>query len=106
MAGGSDPVISEELVLSLARELTDTVAEIRSIRNNNSSVHINAGGVTAAVALSASVLAAVLVCLGAGWIMLKQAHMEAEMSRTRQDLQDQQAAWVTVMQSRISEAKK
>lgn len=102
---GSKATIDEELLVSLARELTDTVAEFRSVRNN-SSVNINAGGVTAALALAASVLAAVLVCLGAGWIMLKQASMEAEMARTRQDLQDQQTAWVSVMQQRISEAKK
>lgn len=106
MSGDSEQAISEELMLSLARELTDTVAEIRSVRHNNSSVNINAGGVTAALALSASILAAVLVVLSAVWIMLKQSHMEAEMSRTRQDLQDQQAAWVTVMQQRITEARK
>lgn len=102
---GSKATIDEELLVSLARELTDTVAEFRSVRNN-SSVTINAGGVTNAVSLSAAVIAVILVAFGAGWIMLKQANMESELARTRQDLQDQQTAWVAVMQQRISEAKK
>ena len=105
MEADSQQAIGADDLLSLAREMSDAAAEMRAIRTT-SSVNINAGGVTAALALAASVLAAVLVCFGANWIMLKQASMEADLARTRQDLQDQQAAWVAVMQQRISEAKK
>lgn len=101
-----DPVqVSPDDLLSLAREMSDAAAEMRAIRTT-SSVTINAGGITNAVSLTAAVLAIILAALSANWVMMRQAAMEAEMSRTRQDLQDQQAAWVAVMQQRINEAKK
>lgn len=106
MSAPDGPVLNEELLISLARELTDTAAIFREVRNSNSSVVINAGGITNAASLTAAILAIILAALSANWNMMRQAAMEAEMSRTRQDLQDQQAAWVAVMQQRISEAKK
>lgn len=105
MAVDSPSEINADDLLSLAREMSDAAAEMRAIRTQ-SSVVINAGGVTNAVSLSAAVIAVILVAFGAGWIMLKQSSMESELARTRQDLQDQQTAWVAVMQQRISEAKK
>lgn len=91
MAGGSDPVISEELVLSLARELTDTVAEIRSIRSNNSSVTVHAGGLTSAVAICVSLTATLCMLLLGFWIMWQQAEQRS-----------QQEAWIQVWQQRIA----
>lgn len=105
MEADSQQAIGADDLLSLAREMSDAAAEMRAIRTQ-SSVVINAGGVTNAVSLSAAVIAIILVGFGAGWVMLKQSSMEAELARTRQDLQDQQAAWVAVMQQRISETKK
>lgn len=88
---GSKATIDEELLVSLARELTDTVAEFRSVRNN-SSVTINAGGLTSAIAVCISLTAVFVVGLFAIWIMWQQADMKA-----------QQEAWIQVWQQRAAE---
>ena len=59
MAHDSPPPIGPEDLLSLAREMSDAAAEMRAIRTQ-SSVVINAGGITNAVAVCVSLCAVVL----------------------------------------------
>lgn len=86
----SRATIDEELLVSLARELTDTVAEFRSVRNN-SSVTINAGGLTSAVAICISLTSVLCMVLFAVWIMWQQAEQKS-----------QQEAWIQVWQQRVA----
>lgn len=96
MSGDSEQAISEELMLSLARELTDTVAEIRSVRNNNSSVTIHAGGLTSAFAVCVACSTVVIFVLFAMWVMWQVSEVKG-----------QQEAWIQVWQAKVSaESKK
>jgi hypothetical protein len=83
--------LNEDLLISLARELTDTAAVFREVRNSNSSVVINAGGLTAAVAVCVS-LTSVLCMLLLGFLLMWQ---QAEQK-------SQQEAWIQVWQQRVA----
>lgn len=87
------------------------LAALLEIRHQNrppgsSSVNINAGGITAGAALGLGGVALAVMVLFAFWVMLRLSSVQQEMVSTRQDLQDQQAAWVAVMQQKVNEAKK
>lgn len=83
--------LNEELLISLARELTDTAAIFREVRNNNSSVTINAGGLVGAVAVCVS-LTSILCMLLLGFLLMWQ----------QADQKSQQEAWIQVWQQRIA----
>lgn len=91
---GRKAEIDHELLVSLARELTDTVAEFRSVRNH-SSVTINAGGVTSALAICISLTAVTSMLLFGIWLMWQQAEQKS-----------QQEAWIQVWQQRIANERK
>ena len=91
MTGETDQTLNEELLVSLARELTDTVAEFRSVRNNNSSVTIHAGGLVNAVAVCVSISACMVFMLFAIWVMWQVA-----------EIKGQQEAWIQVWQQRVA----
>lgn len=90
---GSKATIDEELLVSLARELTDTVAEFRSVRNN-SSVTINAGGLTSAIAVCMAGSAIVLFILLAIWLMWQIG-----------EIKGQQEAWIQVWQQKTAQPR-
>lgn len=95
--------LNEELLISLARELTDTAAIFREVRNSNSSVVINAGGLTNAVAVCVAACSVVLFIVFASamtWMYAQergtreawsevysreQAQMRAEWVRFKQE---------------------
>lgn len=100
----------EDLDVSELREVLhalNTLSERLSVANPASSaqIHVSMGGITNGLAIGCSIVSGVLLFLGAIWVMFTMASMRQEISTTRQDLQDQQAAWVAVMQSKIAEAK-
>lgn len=90
----SRATIDEELLISLARELTDTAAIFREVRNSTSSVTIHAGGITGAAAICVAVSSVVVMVLFACWVMWQVADSKA-----------QQEAWISVWQQRISDTK-
>lgn len=73
-------------------------------------ISLNAGGVPVWIGLGVSLLCMAVMFLGMVWVMLNisaaREEMRAEAARTRQDLQDQQAAWVSVMQRTVNEVKR
>lgn len=88
--GDSKPAIDADTLLSVARELTDAAAEMRAIRSN-SSVVINAGGVTNAAAICIALSAAMVSMLFAVWVMWQVS-----------EIKGQQEAWIQVWQARVS----
>jgi hypothetical protein len=82
--------IGADDLLSLAREMSDAAAEMRAIRTQ-SSVVINAGGITSALAICISLTAVVVMMLFAIWLMWQQAEQKS-----------QQEAWIQVWQQRIA----
>lgn len=90
----SKPAIDPEVLLSVARELTDAAAEMRAIRSN-SSVIINAGGITNAIAVCVAASTVMLFILFAIWVMWQVAEVKG-----------QQEAWIQVWQQRVAEQKK
>jgi hypothetical protein len=83
--------LNEELLISLARELTDTAAVFREVRNSNSSVVIHAGGLTSAVAVCVACSTVVIFGLFAIWVMWQVAEVKG-----------QQEAWIQVWQQRVA----
>lgn len=90
------------------RQILSTLLEIRHQNRppGSSSVNINAGGISAGIALGMGGVALVVMALFAFWVMLRLSAVQQELVTTRQDLQDQQAAWVTVINQKVDGAKK
>lgn len=100
-----------DIAASLAtstRQLNDAAERIAEIMpsSNAATITVQAGGLSAgfAAALAAASICLMLIC--SMWLMLKMHGVESKLETTRQDLQDQQAAWVSVMQQRVNEARK
>lgn len=93
MQQDSPQAIGPDDLLSLAREMSDAAAEMRAIRTQ-SSVVINAGGVTSALAICISVSAVVVMLLFGWWVMWQVSDAKA-----------QQDAWIQVWQQRMSQQK-
>lgn len=91
--------ITAELAQS-ARELSDaarSIAEATRV-NGSSSIVIDAGGIPAGIAVGIGVVAMATVLMLGFWLMLQLSRVQSEVASSRQDLQDQMTAWVTVMQ--------
>lgn len=89
----SRPQIGADDLLSLAREMSDAAAEMRAIRTQ-SSVVINAGGITSALAICISLSAVVVMVLFGCWVMWQVSDAKA-----------QQEAWIQVWQQRVNQQK-
>ena len=89
----SRPPIGADDLLSLAREMSDAAAEMRAIRTQ-SSVVINAGGITSALAICISLSAVVVMVLFGCWVMWQVSDAKA-----------QQEAWIQVWQQRVNQQK-
>lgn len=93
IAEDSSPEISADDLLSLAREMSDAAAEMRAIRTT-SSVTINAGGLTNAVAVCMAGSAIVLFVLLAIWLMWQVG-----------EIKGQQEAWIQVWQQKTTQPR-
>lgn len=96
----SDPDIDElkhvtSDLAATARELSDaarSIAEATRGQSNNSTIHIDAGGISAGLALSGVGVCLVSFMLFAMWVMWQIA-----------DIKAQQDAWVQVWQQRVAQ---
>jgi hypothetical protein len=86
-------------------ETTRVLVETARGQISSSNTTIHAGGISAGIAIGVAAFSVALVFLGGVWLMLNLDGVRKEMTQTRQDLQDQQSAWVSVMQQRVNEAK-
>lgn len=97
------------LLAQSTRELNDAATRIADAihsQANTSNVTINAGGISAGIAIGMGGVALAVMFLVSIWMMMGLAQVRSELATTRQDLQDQQAAWVGVMQQKVNEVKK
>lgn len=85
--------VGSDEILSLARELTDAAAAFREVRSN-SSITVNAGGLSSALAICISLTSVVVSMLFAIWLMWQIAEQKS-----------QQEAWIQVWQQRIAELR-
>lgn len=99
-----------EQVTGRAQKVVDEIEDLvkQAGRHNsasNAQIHVHAGGlINAFLACGLGVCVLALV-LGGVWFQITVSEVRTELRQTRQDLQDQQAAWVSVMQSKVNEAK-
>lgn len=95
----SDPDIDELRMVTAdlaaaARELSDVtrnIADAARSQSNSSTVHIDAGGVSAGVALAGVGMCVVTFMLFAIWVMWQVA-----------DIKGQQESWIQVWQQRVA----